>query len=454
MTAVDLGPVSILLPTFNEEAVIHTRRQHAVGQGGFHSGKLVAPQDASLIVSTPSGTSVFSANAFRYVYDCGSRQSKRCREVAKIYAQSAPTRQLDLLFLSHFDDDHVNGVPDLLHSRDGVRVDTIVMPFVDDVERLVAFGRAQTRKAVIGRFFESLTIEPVRTLSAFNPRRILLIQRRPSDPDAEPIGIGPPAEGPDGSFQYKVRTDDPGGSHAQPRGARSQYGSIEVVTVYDDAVIDAGVPGAAFLWMFKPYVRPADPSRVLDFEREVETRLGWRWGTFRPRVEDPSVREGLVRDKVQAKILAEAYKAAFGKRNLTSLCLYSGPSAEPTARPRLMVKLHASHCEYVSKTGWLGTGDALLRKPQDVRAFLQHYLAQQASIATFGLPHHGAIANYSPTLVSMFTPANCVVSAKPPRNWRHPHPRVIADVVGQGAEAVHVTDADATAFDETFIIVI
>lgn len=442
-----------ILTAFSSEVVIHARRQHPVGQGGFHSGEIIAPRDASLIVSTQRGPRVIAANAFRYVYDCGSRQGARCRELAKLYATSSHSRTLDLLFLSHFDDDHVNGVPDLLHAYSGVKVDTIIMPWVDDVERLIAFARAYSQRRSVSDFFEGLVIDLQGTLSSFNPGRILFIRRRPPDLEGEPVDIGPSGEGPEGSFRYKISTDSAGGGRAPPRGSRGRFGSTEVITLFDDAVIDVDIRTTTFSWLFKPYVRPADPERVEDFQRQAETLLGWHWGTFRSRIADRTTRENLVRNEVQAKALAKAYRTAFSNRNLTSLCLYSGPSASGPSRGHLMVKLGHTECGRTEKIGWLGTADALLREPRDTLAFVTHYQAQQFSVATLALPHHGALPNYSPLLVSTFSPVTCVASAKPPKNWRHPHPDVIADVEAQGAKGVCVSDAEISVFDEVYIIV-
>lgn len=99
------------------------RTQWAVGQGFFHSSEL---QD-------DDGTSL------RYVYDCGA-MPKFKQELGGEIAECARTLQttVDLLYLSHFDYDHVSGVKELLNA---VTVRRAVIPLVPMSERLMVLGR-------------------------------------------------------------------------------------------------------------------------------------------------------------------------------------------------------------------------------------------------------------------------------------------------------------------------
>ncbi len=433
---------------------MHARRQHAVGQGGFHVGELVAPGECCMIHNTPDKIEILANRKFRYVYDCGSRQSKRCKFVVDRHLKQLAGQRLDLLFLSHFDDDHVNGVPDLLGAPGGMKVETIVMPWVDDVERLISFGRSYGKPGSISGFFCTLIADPAEALSGFNPERIVFLRGRPEPPDPDawgPVFVGP-REGPDHPIVYKMRADDvssAAGRPGSPEGQVKNVGKTDVVEVDEGAVIEAGTVGTGFSWLFKPYVRRADPALVSAFENEAARLLGWPWGSFRKNVASASVRTDLVHDPVKSRALAAAYKFAFKDRNLTSMCLYSGPAGE-MGDQELRVKLEVTGPATVHKIGWMGTGDAALKEARDERAFLRRYGPQRDFVATFSLPHHGSKRNYSPLVVAAFAPDICLASAKPPRNWKHPHPDVIADVTGRGARAVVVDDHDISSFEETF----
>lgn len=429
--------------------LMHSRCQQAVGQGGFHTAKLISTEDPAIVVRSHTGIRVEGASSFRYVYDCGSRQVGKCRSVVRSFANSVRERRIDILFLSHFDEDHVNGVPYLLDPVDGVKADTVVLPWVDDVERLIAFGRAASRGREVGGFFRSFIVDPVAALDVFGPRRILLVRHGSGEPDdGDVIDLRPDGRDPDGPFGAKVVRDGvrrAGTANPEPISGVS----ATVYVIYDDVIVD--VSAGAGSWVFKPYVRACDQARVANFEREVERLLAWPWGSFRAKISDAAIRHQLVWSKTSTKALAAAYRSAFGDRNLTSLCVYSGPRWDGSPRKLLLFDL--TKFDVASKIGWLATGDIPLKDPAEAMDLLAHYKEQEASVATFGLPHHGSVKNYSPAVVATLRPQTCFVSAKPPRNWNHPHPSVMADVANQGAIGIHVDDTEASAFSETFLLV-
>lgn len=428
--------------------LLHSRRQEAVGQGGFHRAELASAKRHALVVRSSSGVSVDTTGKFSYVYDCGSRHLNTCRDRVSRFAASVAQRTIDVLFLSHFDEDHVNAVPDLLDAHRGCKVATVVLPFVDDVERLIAFGRMVSKGRSIGGFFRSLVINPVSALSVFGPDRILLVRSAPGDPDGRgTIDLTPRGRDPDGPLRAKVVPDD-ASMPVRPLAPRS--GVDDLVAVYeigDDMIVRVS-DTRGVCWILKPYVRPCDPARITLFEREAEHALGWSFGSFRAKVADHAVRSELVSFKKFRKALAKAYALAFGDRNLTSLCLYSGPDV--TAEPSSFRFFDLVGQDVVDKVGWLGTGDALLSGSEDARNLLAHYDAQKDRVRTFGLPHHGSIKNYSSTVVAALNPRICFVSAKPPWLWRHPHPFVMADVKQQGADPRHIDDREASALGEAF----
>ena len=87
------------------------RTFHAVGQGAFYTECF---QDES-------GNDVFNV-----VYDCGTLNSKKLLS-QKINDYVKERKTIDLLFVSHFHEDHVNGISELLGQCEAKQ---IVMPFV------------------------------------------------------------------------------------------------------------------------------------------------------------------------------------------------------------------------------------------------------------------------------------------------------------------------------------
>lgn len=92
-------------PPWYDDVSTITWTQHAIGQGGFHTGQMV-DRDGTL---------------FTWIFDCGAKSGKLFDE----YLRPWTTRQrapVDWLFISHFDFDHVSGL-DTLMSRSVVRED-------------------------------------------------------------------------------------------------------------------------------------------------------------------------------------------------------------------------------------------------------------------------------------------------------------------------------------------
>ena len=84
--------------------------QFPVGQGGFHMGWLREHRQL-LRIDPFQGTPPFA-----WAYDCGSDQLSALERQIKSIAGA----RINMLFLSHLDDDHVVGVDKLLLAADEV----------------------------------------------------------------------------------------------------------------------------------------------------------------------------------------------------------------------------------------------------------------------------------------------------------------------------------------------
>lgn len=432
---------------------LHARRQMPVGQGGFHVGTLRYP------ASSPA----YAPPGFLYVYDCGSEPKRHVRRAIDELRGVRADGKLDLLVLSHFDRDHICGTPHLLRARGGFAVDTVMLPFVDMAERIAALAQAadETRAwgGHIDSFFVNMVFDPVGTLTGLGARRIVLVRSEgdetpledegdpdfdPSDPDRRPKR----EERGEASGPIKLALvrayDDP---QRPARHARRTSGEAEVIEVRNvaAAVFDASL---CVEWKLLPWVRRADPAAIRAFRAKVETLFGWAAGTFDARVTEPSVRRQMVTKKRTR--LTRAYREAFGDKNLTSLCLYSGPRyPDRTAAVSLMPRRPASR---LTKISWMGTGDAHLKDSADIAAFRHGYGSDLAEVVTYLLPHHGSIENSDPG--DLIVDADLwVAAAEPIHDWEHPHWRLRAAVAAKHARFRQVKSLEATAVDEVFLVI-
>ena len=459
----------------------HDRRQMPVGQGGFHVGALHLVKGGEYLAPPFDDCARFTGASFLYVYDCGSSPRSGVDDQIKDLLEHRPERRLDILFLSHFDVDHICGTPRLLgvarKRAPGFAVDTIVLPYVDHAERLLAFARATVASLESGTrvpdFFRKMVIDPGDALGEFGPRQIIFIEsdEPPTDEDA---GVVPdPDVGPSSGSGPETRSE--GGLGFTIEGAHSgetfQRGDAEDKTgrrsVRVRRLSRGGRPGAISMllmaniafhvhdwggtlgWRLLPHVRPAPKDAIAAFEAAAEAQLGWPKGEFRRRIASIAVRENLV-TKHRMK-LARAYGAIFGKtsKNFTSLSLFSGPGNPNEADGWSITPCLSRNSE--TKIGWMGTGDAPLKSADDIAAFKQFYGEEMGLVVSFMFPHHGSIENSDPA--QLVSDAYIYVAAADPRHaWAHPSDALIFAVLNAGKRVAPVQSQRSTAFDESFLV--
>ncbi|MBD9560650.1 MBL fold metallo-hydrolase [Ensifer sp. ENS03] len=453
-----------------------------VGQGGFHVGALRRVLGDEYLSPPFDDCSRFGGADFLYVYDCGSSPKSGVEREIKDLLSHRAERRLDILFLSHFDVDHICGTPKLLGAKrkrsPGFAVDTIVLPYVDHAERFLAFARATVegldRGSSVPDFFRRMVIDPAEALSDFDPRQIIFVEgdEPPTDDEAGTIpdpDIGPWSGGGEGkrpgsedgfsfkieaahagtSFDRKETVEQPSDRTVRVRrlrgGRRSAGASILLVANVAFRVHDLrGKLG----WRLLPHVRPATKAAVAAFEKAAEIELKWTAGSFRTKIANASVREEAV-TKHRMK-LARAYRAIFGKnKNLTSMSLYSGPANPQEADGWTIAPNLAPHHE--TKIGWMGTGDAPLKDVDDIATFEHFFSDDIIRVASFMFPHHGSIENSNPA--RLVSDADIYVAAADPRHdWEHPSNALRHAAYYTGKAVAVVREQRRTAFDECILV--
>lgn len=92
-----------------------TFKAHPIGQGFFYTGRLRGGH-----------------SEFNFVFDCGSLSYSVLNDTIDRY-RTIQTRDIDLLIISHFDADHINGLKRLLEGR---KVKKVVAPFIGLEQRI------------------------------------------------------------------------------------------------------------------------------------------------------------------------------------------------------------------------------------------------------------------------------------------------------------------------------
>ena len=443
---------------------------HPVGQGFFYSGAIEFPH----LDDAPSN--------FNFVFDCGSMNKANCAdEIATYHKHHFPDHtSLDLLVISHFDQDHVNHIYKLL---DGNRkVKKIVAPFLNYSEQFLLllrsvsiYGRLATDPEEL--FFISLILDPVAALTPFLDDKEGEIIFMTSNPDNPPFIVGnpegePPTEGKDRTFHLDFGTlkDIPGEATAlrvkevlDSEKTTLKFGSITVME---------------FLFYKKEIGKGEE-----EFYREVYELFIAEYKKFfkdpkKPLPEEitnvvKTIRAATVIEKFfneAKKILKfEAYKhTKISDLNTSALCMlhrnmaYLAPRHHPDGwkyspdieinRIQKFEQLTPSFSKTVTPfEHWhrhrrfhpenfpnaLLTSDSFLLTKTDVDAFYKRYKNYWNQYWIFQVPHHGSDNNTDVTLLSRIPHAtkifiNYGIVKAWGGTWRHPSAQVITDIVATG----------------------
>ena len=273
---------------------------HPIGQGFFYTGNIAIKNNRH--------------GAFNFVYDCGTN-SKRIfldNETTN-YKNILEHTTIDLLVISHFDSDHVNGVVDLLK---GIRCKRLVIPYYSPSERLVLYAVDSSRDDE----YLVLLRDPIAFFSDGEKFRIDEIVVVGGGEDTRPAERGElPPFNPDYirnmSEQEMLELESIEGendsSFEQVVLNNEHRGSTYSRTIFVRVPVTMKILGK--LWEFVFYLREfADKNKIAAFQQAVDTLLTGN-SIF------------TLFDKKLRSAVQGLYKQYFKAVNFTSLCLYHGP---------------------------------------------------------------------------------------------------------------------------------
>lgn len=457
--------------------VTHSRVQHGVGQGSFHS-------------ATVETQSRGQAHRFDYVYDCGALKfARRPPELERAIDRMDVDRRLgmgskgfvDMLVLSHYDQDHMNGA-ELLTAR--FRVGRIVVPFISPEELMLVLASqaASIAPAVVTALHQL----------ANGSQTLFGVQVTMVQPGARDAGVAggddgggnDPDEPPDGGRREVEWPPRPmvvtRGPNRQPLGA----------TLLDHENVQLGVNGDWLqpFWKLRFWNRGvAEDLLVYLFDELVACDFPLH------ALDDHNAGSELARwldVKANRDATAQAYERAIasyapawaseaaGKKlaNFLSLGMFSGPmgaqqgsqvTVEATALlPSADGYPQAAHClceeycywrpERVELVGWLGTGDAPLGETSVWGDFGAHYAAELPHTGTALVPHHGAAPLGGPRFYNpRLHPRRgmlAVISVGKTNTFGHPRAAVLKQAMAVRANIQLVTEDTAMGLHEVFVL--
>jgi len=400
---------------------------YPVGQGLFSSGHLAERSGGGF--------------TFNWVYDCGTKSSKHLLaegldQMGRNIERGSGSERIDLLVLSHFDEDHINGVVDLMKR---FKVHTLLLPYVPLHSRL--------------ELAMDQDVDPAGELMGFYLNPAEFINSNVADQRPQQILLMPPSSGVD-----QVVTDDGGADAAD---ANAPIASIRAPENPDElgvtSDLGAGLkasildPSKAIrvgnMWEFVPYndasFAPDNPSFVSEVN-ELRAKL-------LSAVSDE--RKDALRELKQK--YRELYPVG-ARSNSISIFLYAGPIMARSAhidmfsgriqsgghRPDRHFYRHHRYCmgdpccAHEERPGLLYSGDGFLNDAKRVAALCQVLGKDRvARTGCFQVMHHGSKCNWFDGVTDRIKPWMSVISADPKRGG-HPHAEVLQAFWPYGATNV------------------
>lgn len=361
------------------------------------------------------------------VYDCGSTTSKSKVEKEKIIRDAfSKNETVDILFISHLDQDHVNMIPLL---KDRVHIKRVVMPLLDPKEEAFLsfiYGDGNNYLAKL-----------IRNPKGFFGEGTLITH------------VDSYKEGDDVDIPFE-----------------------EVPT---EEMLKSGTPipfsnGCGFDWIFVPYNFKHEERREL-FIRRLQGEFPCLTNeVFDDFLNDLQKKSAFALDvlckaacssrdpeKIGKKI-KKIYKELTGKDSINenSMLLYSGPRSK--MHPyfyscfywRNTFKIFPFNCDRIrERVGCIYTGDANLKDDEMLRAFKASMKSFGDRVGTMQIPHHGSFNNYSKEIFDIFKkPLVCPISHGIENKFNHPSIEVLLDIFNDKSFPVSVTEDPDSKFVE------
>lgn len=379
---------------------VMTRTFHPVGQGAFYTEKFDFGKDIRGVE--------LKVNV---VYDCGSMSKGFEKKYSRNAVENAfgPKELIDGIFISHFDNDHVNGFPELFN-RVGHNVRHIFLPHLTDNDILLGL---LSKDLGAGAFDKEIAyVKAYRKLVMYGDAKdVLVCLGFDANPEQRPkvhLVFGP-------NRQMK---DD-----VQRIFPRNEIGIIDSgsdVAPILSASTEGRNPLQGF-WRFSPY----------NFETESSDRRGEFLKALKDflRVQKLSLNKGadtLLSSQVLLKKFKKDYcKKVSGEINENSMTLLSCanlPCIGETAFNHYGEKAFGPCC-LKSRSGCLYTGDYDAKDEKRLNALLGAYAPYMDMVGCVQLPHHGSDGNYNEKIGELDA---VIVACYGKRNtFRHPGPRAM-----------------------------
>lgn len=351
-----------------------------VGQGAFYCEQFMES---------------FETERVNIVYDCGSLTNVKLVE-EQIKNNFEKGEIIHAVFISHLDEDHINGIPFLLKY---CKVKNIFFPLITGsnakyikLYNLIKYDGKDS-------FAYSFVDNPYEAFAQLN------------------IGYSPRL--------YQIRENEQSDNRIDAIEISSGENVANII--FQNAINNYGVYGK---WVYIPYnFRRTDRIKQLQDElnkvfgksiNSEDIQVMWKTGTERER------------EKIK-----NAYTAVKGSFNTNSMTLYSGMQEQWMGQ--WIASCYRCYCKCnLKKIGCLYMGDYDASGKYKWKDLINAYDTYWNNIGCVQLPHHGSKHNYNKELAKL--DAYHIISAGMNNRYQHPHSLVIKDLLFNGSCPYIITE--------------
>lgn len=430
----------------------------AVGHGTFFTG---------VVVGRDRGAAEFS-----WVYDCGSKSKSRVDGVIDdLDSTGTIPNEIDMFVLSHFDNDHVNGVDYFLRHR---RVRWLVIPYLDLSRRIEAVVTENSKSCSSSTALFQL--DPVQWLHAHGLSdqvdAIIFVKGRSTDGPAE---MGPTTDR-DWSreLHLREREEEPFQEGFEESGERA-LSLDELMQSETPKSSRLGIPSfemgheSAFLAGSLPiefkFFNSEQPSLFVSKGGKMVARKSLHlMEDVQNDVERAIIASGIARSgtlhRTWRSDFRDLYDLHFGStskdRNNISLCLMTRPLSPVEAcqlfeRSRSVYLSSRSARRRLTRAGLLFLGDLRIDFAT-LKSMQAHYGASRwAELAAVQVPHHGSQHSWEPGMAVGFSPDHFIQCVPDRCGGHHPHRFVVADLRATSADVHRANGTSSVLLDYHFI---
>jgi hypothetical protein len=423
------------------------RTQLPVGQGGFHYCEFFVNNELK----------------FNYIYDCGTdglrysyNPQNRLNNTEKLFINqinqikgNLKNNIINILFLSHFDSDHINGVKYLLN--EGIKVNKVIIPYLDDDHLyLLKLNHNLKNKPKITendnyiQYKLFLNDSDRWLLDNFGKHNVVKIKNNNIDNNlSKYLGIN--LNNDITNFIINIPEDNIVGNFAEI----SHNSDIRLSIKSDDPAV----------WILKKYVYPVEPAKIKTLKHLIKIRLNLNPEDLLNNIE-------FFKKKDNIKLLKKIYKDCnIGTGNAISMCLYSGPFTRnlPNCKYNISYNLYENSENYRNllehfnnNLGWLGTGDISLNTEDKITNLINHYNSEQQDnylndMYSINIPHHGSRQSINELFFDSFSKFNFmngIIPFKRNNRYRHPCDFIIQNITSYNKIRFDVTEEEKSLFEE------